>query len=392
MPRYRYLIVGGGMAADAAVRGIRERDATGSIGLVGEEPHAPYARPPLSKGLWKGDAADTVWRGTDALDVKLHLGRRIVGLEPRAHRATDGQGAEYEFEKLLLATGGRPRRLPGGGDGVIYFRTLADYERLRALARPEQRVVVIGGGFIGSEIAAALATVGARPVMVFPEEGIAARPFGLELSAFVTAAYRARGVEVLAGDSVASIAAEPEHVRVATRSGREIEVAAVVAGLGIEPDVELASAAGLATGNGIVVDALLRTTHPDVYAAGDVANVFSPALGSRLRVEHEDAAVTMGRAAGRSMAGDQAPYTHLPFFYSDLFEMGYEAIGSLDARLQTVADWKEPFREGVVYYLQDARVRGVLLWNVWGQVDAARELIAQPGPIRAEDLRGRIAA
>ena len=390
MPRYRYLVVGGGMAADAAARGIRERDKEGSIGLVGEEPSAPYARPPLSKGLWKGDAAETIWRGTEKLGVTLHLGRRIVGLEPGKHRASDDRGEVYEFEKALLATGGRPRRLPGAGGAVIYFRTFADYERLRGLAGQGQPVVVVGGGFIGSEIAAALATVGARPVMVFPEDGVCARPFGPRLSAFVTDAYRARGVEVLTGDAVSSIGSERGRARVTTRSGREIEAAAVVAGLGIVPDVQLAAAAALATGDGINVDERLRTTHPDVHAAGDVANVFSPALGSRLRVEHEDAAVTMGRAAGLSMAGDETPYTHLPFFYSDLFDMGYEAVGRIDARLQTVADWKEPFREGVVYYLEDGRVRGLLLWNVWGQVDAARELIKAPGPFAAKDLEGRI--
>jgi len=390
MPRYRYLIIGGGMAADAAARGIRERDAQGSIGLVGEEPSAPYARPPLSKGLWKGDAAETIWRGTEKLGVTLHLGRRIVGLEPGKHRASDDRGEVYEFEKALLATGGRPRRLPGAGGEVIYFRTFADYERLRGLAGQGQPVVVVGGGFIGSEIAAALATVGARPVMVFPEDGVCARPFGPALSAFVTDAYRARGVEVLAGDTVSTIGGERGRARVTTRSGREIEAAAVVAGLGIVPDVELAAAAALATGDGINVDERLRTTHPDVHAAGDVANVFSPALGSRLRVEHEDAAVTMGRAAGLSMAGDETPYTHLPFFYSDLFDMGYEAVGRIDARLQTVADWKEPFRVGVVYYLEDGRVRGLLLWNVWGQVDAARELIKAPGPFADKDLEGRI--
>ncbi len=390
MPRYRYLIIGGGMAADAAARGIRERDAQGSIGLVGEEPSAPYARPPLSKGLWKGEAAETIWRGTDKLGVTLHLGRRIVGLEPGKHRASDDRGEVYEFEKALLATGGRPRRLPEAGGEVIYFRTYADYERLRGLAGQGQPVVVVGGGFIGSEVAAALATVGARPVMVFPEDGVCARPFGPRLSAFVTDAYRARGVEVLTGDAVSSIGSERGRARVTTRSGRQIEAAAVVAGLGIVPDVELAAAAALATGDGISVDERLRTTHPDVHAAGDVANVFSPALGSRLRVEHEDAALTMGRAAGLSMAGDETPYTHLPFFYSDLFDMGYEAVGRIDARLQAVADWKEPFREGVVYYVEDGRVRGVLLWNVWGQVDAARELIKAPGPFAAKDLEGRI--
>ena len=390
MPRYRYLIVGGGMAADAAVRGIRERDRDGTIGIVGEEPDAPYARPPLSNGLWKGDARDSIWRGTDALGVELQLGRRVVGLEPAAHRATDDHGAEYAFERLLLATGGRPRRLPRAPDGVVYFRTLADYDRLRAAAQPGRTVVVIGGGFIGSEVAAGLATAGARPVMVFPEEGVGARPFGPELSAFVSDAYRAKGVELWSGDAVEVIEGGPERWRVRTRSRRAIEAAAVVAGLGIVPDVELAAAAGLATGDGIEVDGRLRTSHPDVFAAGDVASALSTAFGARLRVEHEDAALTMGRHAGRSMAGDETPYAHLPFFYSDLFDMGYEAVGRLDSRLLTVADWKEPFREGVVYYLEDGRVRGVLLWNVWGQVDAARALIAEPGPLDPEGLRGRI--
>jgi 3-phenylpropionate/trans-cinnamate dioxygenase ferredoxin reductase component len=392
MPHYRYLIVGGGMAADAAVRGIRECDGGGSIGLVGAEPQPPYSRPPLSKALWKGEPVASVWRGTDALDVTLHLGRSVVRLEPGSHRALDAHGGEYTFEKALLATGGTPRRLPGASDDVVYFRTLADYERLRALATPGRRIAVIGGGFVGSEVAAGLALVGAAPVMIFPEQGIGERPFGPELSGFVTDAYRTRGVEVLSGDTVGQIGHQSDGVGVTTVSGRKIQVAAVVAGLGIEPNVALAEVAGLSCANGILVDSQLRTTHPDVYAAGDVASVVSEALGGRLRVEHEDAALTMGRAAGRAMAGDPTPYAHLPFFYSDLFDMGYEAVGTLDSRLERVSDWKEPFREGVVYYLEGGRVRGVLLWNVWGQLDAARALIAQGGPFRAEDLRGRIAA
>ena len=132
--------------------------------------------------------------------------------------------------------------------------------------------------------------------------------------------------------------------------------------------------------------------HPDVYAAGDVANFYNPALDRRLRVEHEDNANTMGRRAGQAMAGRAVNYDHLPSFYSDLFELGYEAVGELDSRLETVADWKQPYQEGVVYYLREGRVRGVLLWNVWEQVDAARKLIAEPGPVRPESLRGRLPA
>ena len=177
---------------------------------------------------------------------------------------------------------------------------------------------------------------------------------------------------------------------VSTKAGFEVTVDAVVAGIGTVPNTDLAAAAGVLVENGIVVDERLRTSHPDVFAAGDVASFLAPALGRRIRVEHEDNAVTMGRAAGRSMAGDQSPYTHLPFFYSDLFDLGYEAVGELDPRLETVADWKTEFREGVIYYLSSGRVRGVLLWNTWGQVDGARALIAEPGPFRASDLAGRL--
>jgi 3-phenylpropionate/trans-cinnamate dioxygenase ferredoxin reductase subunit len=163
-----------------------------------------------------------------------------------------------------------------------------------------------------------------------------------------------------------------------------------VAGIGIAPNTALAESAGAKVGDGIEVDDLLRTSVPDVYAAGDVASFPSPTLGRRLRVEHEDNANTMGRAAGRNMAGAAEAYTHLPFFYSDLFDLGYEAVGEVDARLGTVPDWKTPFREGVVYYLRDRRVRGVLLWNVWGQVDAARALLAEPGPVEPKHLVGRL--
>jgi 3-phenylpropionate/trans-cinnamate dioxygenase ferredoxin reductase component len=147
---------------------------------------------------------------------------------------------------------------------------------------------------------------------------------------------------------------------------------------------------GLQVDDGVVVDTVLHTSHPDIYAAGDVANFANPALGKRLRVEHEDNANTMGKVAGRNMAGAQEADDHLPFFYSDLFDLGYEAVGELDARLELVADWKEPFREGVLYYLREGRVRGVLLWNVWEQVDAARRLIAELGPFDPGDLRGRL--
>ena len=376
MTPFRYVIIGGGMTADAAARAIRESDPSGSLGIISADPHPPYNRPPLSKGLWKGDDPEkTVWRGTDRIGAELRLGRRATAINTKQKTVTDDRGNILSYEKLLLATGGTPRRLPMQTGQIIYYRTFDDYRRLRALANEKLRFAVLGGGFIGSEIAAALRIVGRDVTMIVPEDGIGARVFPGDLSQFLVGYYREQGVDVRTGEGLADLQQSAGKVVVRTTHGKEIAVDVVVAGLGIQPNVELAEQAGLRVDNGIIVDELLRTSAPDVFAAGDVANFFNPALDMRMRVEHEDNANTMGAAAGRSMAGTGSPYTHLPFFYSDLFALGYEAVGELDPRLETVSTWKQPFREGVVYYLKDGKVRGVLLWNTWGQVDNARAII-----------------
>jgi NADPH-dependent 2,4-dienoyl-CoA reductase/sulfur reductase-like enzyme len=249
---------------------------------------------------------------------------------------------------------------------------------------------VIGGGFIGSEIAAALAMQGKQVTMIFPDQGIAQRVFPPEVMSYVTQYYRDKGVEVLANERVNGLEGTGERLTVLTESGRRIESNGVVAGIGIQPNVALAQAAGLAVDNGIVVNHSLQTSNPDVYAAGDVANFYDGALGVRRRVEHEACANGMGKAAGRAMAGDESGYDKSPMFYSDLFDLGYEAVGEIDSRLATVIDWQEPFQKGVLYYLKEGCLRGVLLWNVWGQVDAARELIAAGEPVTPEKLAGRI--
>jgi 3-phenylpropionate/trans-cinnamate dioxygenase ferredoxin reductase component len=390
MPHYRYLIIGAGMAADAAVKGIRELDGSGTIGIVGEELHAPYARPPLSKKLWQGKPFESIWRGTEGPGVTLWSGRRALVLDPDQRMVHDDQGETYTYERLLIATGGKPRRLPFGGDDVIYFRTVDDYLRLRALTDRGRKFVVVGGGFIGSEIAAALAMNGKKVTMLFPEEAVCQRVFPADLASFLNGYYREKGVELFAGETATDIRRQGEGLVVTTSTGRSLNADGVVAGLGIVPDVELAVQAGLPVENGITVDEQLRAGRPDIYAAGDAAAFHNPLLGSRIRVEHEDNALVMGRQAGRNMAGADEPYRHLPFFYSDLFELGYEAVGELDSRLETTVDWKTPFREGVVYYLREGLVRGVLLWNIFEKVDGARRLIAEQGPFRPEDLKGRL--
>jgi len=392
MPDFKYLIIGGGMAANAAVQGIRSLDPSGSLGLLSTEPDPPYKRPPLSKGLWKGKPLEGIWLGTPDQNVELHLGQTAVQLDPAEKLVRDDRGTEYHYGKLLLATGGTPRRLAHDGESVIYFRAVADFRKLRALADTAERFVVIGGGFIGSELAAALTMVGRRVTMIFPEAGIGSRQFPPELTVFLNDYYRGKGVEVLAGETIAEVGSVDGSIRVRTQSGMTLPAEAVVAGLGIVPNTQLAVDAGLETDDGIVVKPSLQTSDPAIYAAGDVARFHNPALDRRMRVEHEDNSVTMGGLAGKSMAGADVRYDHLPYFYSDLFELGYEAVGILDPRLEVVTDWVEPLKKGVIYYLEGGRVRGTLLWDTWGQVEAARALIAEPGPFSANDLRGRIRA
>jgi NADPH-dependent 2,4-dienoyl-CoA reductase/sulfur reductase-like enzyme len=374
----RYLIVGGGMTGHAAAVGIREADSDGSIVMISSEEDRPYARPPLSKGLWLGKPEESVWL-EDVPGLERRAGRRAVALDPRARTVRDDHGELHRYDRLLLATGGTPRRLPFGGDRVIYFRTLASYRRLRAVEG--RRVVVIGGGFIGSELAASLCANGKQVTLIFPEPALGARVYPADLSSYLGRIFTEKGVRILAGETVTAVEERSAATAVRTGRGEEIVADVVVAGLGIRPDTALAEAAGLDCSDGIVVDERLETSAPGVFAAGDVARFPSEALGGRVRVEHEDAALTQGRAAGRNMAGAGEAYRHLPFFYSDLFDLGYEAVGRLDASLETVASWKTPFREGLVYYLEGDRVRGVLLWGIFGQVDAARELVQGRVPV-----------
>lgn len=393
--QYDYLLIGGGMTADSAVTGIREVDPRGSIGLIDMEGPTPYDRPPLSKNLWTGKPFDSIWRAAAAQNAYLHLGRRATSIDRDRRLVVDDFGRVYGYRRLLLAVGGRPRRLPQDAEGVIYFRTLRDYWWLHFAATLRERIVVIGGGFIGSELAAVLKGAKCPVTMIVPEDGLGARLFPPELSAFLNQYYRNKGVDVRTNASVQSVVKEGSRYRVrVTRAGRSrgetILADRVVAGIGLLPNLELARESGLAVEDGIVVDESLRTNDPDIFAAGDVAQFFSAAHGRSVRVEHEDNANMMGRAAGESMAGKAVRYIHQPSFYSDMFDLGYEAVGELDSRLQTVAEWEDPLRKGVVYYLREGRIVGVLLWNVWDRLPAARELIAKSREGASTELIGRL--
>jgi 3-phenylpropionate/trans-cinnamate dioxygenase ferredoxin reductase subunit len=390
MKHYKYLIVGGGLAGDGATKGIRELDAEGSIGLISMEVDPPYMRPNLSKGLWKGRPEEKIWRKTEER-AELHLGRKAVQLDPVKKSILDNEGDEYTYEKLLLATGGSPNHLPVGNGNIIYYRNFRHYKQLRALTEKEDNFVVIGGSFIGSEMAAALTIVNKKVTLIVRNQAICYHIFPSDLAFFLNDFYRQKGVDVVTDESVASVQKEADRIAVRTGSGRAFEADGVVAGIGIHPNLDLAKEAGLNIDDGIIVNERLETSNPDIYAAGDEANFFHFALEKRTRVQHEDNAVHMGKVAGRNMAGANEAYTHIPMFYSDLFELGYEAVGEMNSKMETIADWQEaPFKKGVVYYMEDGRVRGVLLWNIWEKVEEARALMMEKGPFKAKDLKGKI--
>ncbi len=390
--RYDYLIVGGGMAGDAAARAIRQVDEKGSIGLIGKEPDPPYNRPPLSKGLWQRLPLKHIWRKTAKLGVDLMLGRKAVRLDPAQKLAWDDQGVEFSYGSLLLATGAEPVQPWTPGERILYYRTLQDYLHLRALAATGSRFLVVGGGFIGSEIAAALTMQGKQVTMIFPEPGIGGLVFPEAQALYLNTYFQNKGVRILAGNLIQFLYENEAGVVAVTSTGERIEAEAVVVGLGVRPNLELAEQAGLDLARGILVDEFLRTSAPGIFAAGDGIVFYNPTLGHRLRLEHEENANASGTAAGLGMVGEPQRYTLLPSFYSDLFQLSYQAIGEISPAMEFVEDWIEPRRQGAQYFLREGRVRGVALWSMpYTALDQARELIAAPGPFRPGDLKGLIA-
>src|SRR5215831_16617708 len=252
-PDYDYLIIGAGMTADAAAKSIRKADAGGSIGIVGDETHPPYERPPLSKALWKDKTVESIDLATERSGAVLHLGRRARALDCVDRSARDDHGNVYRYRRLLLATGATPRKLPFAGARVINFRTLDDYTALRRYAVNGAQIAVVGGGFIGSELAASLASNGCKVTMLFPGEAIGAGRYPAALAHFLNGYYRERGVELKPGAKVVDGRVGGERVEIALSDGTTLQADAVVAGLGVTPNVELALQAGIKVDNGIVV-------------------------------------------------------------------------------------------------------------------------------------------
>jgi len=382
-----HVIVGASLAGAKAAEALREEGHDGPIVMIGAERERPYERPPLSKGYLLGKTArekiyvhPAQWYREH--DVDLMLGTSVTAIDPAAHTVTLADGSRLGYAKLLLATGSAPRRLPVPGadrENVLYLRTVEDSERIRAAFRPGARVVVIGAGWIGLETAAAARTAGAQVTVLEMAELPLLRVLGPEAAQVFADLHRAHGVEMRFGIQVAWLT--ESGVRLG--DGSLVEADMVIVGIGITPNTALASAAGLEVDNGVRTDEHLRTSHPDIFAAGDVANAFHPLLGKPIRVEHWANALHQPRTAARSMLGQEAVHDRVPYFFTDQYDLGMEYTGYVepDGYDEVVFRGDVAAREFIAFWLADGRVLAGMNVNVWDVTDPIRDLVRSGRPV-----------
>ena len=367
MGRQRIVIVGAALAGATAAAALREAGFDGSVQLIGEESQLPYHRPPLSKGYLRGQERfedqivnPTGYYAEQRIDLKL--GARATAIDPGQKLVELEGGGRVPYDRLLVATGGRNRPLSAAGaglDGIFQLRTVEDCDRIRAVARPGRRAVVVGLGFIGSEVTASLRQLGVEVVAVEGHRVPLARVLGEEVGRVLADIHREKGVELALEDSVAAFEGSGRIERVLTTKGRLLVCDLVVAGIGILPNSELLAAAGAAVDNGVLVDERCRTSLPDVWAAGDVANHLHPLFG-RLRVEHWNNGYQQGRAAARSLLGGEQPYDYLHSFWSDQYEHVIEYVGFAAGWDRLVFRGRPESRKFLGFYLKDGIVRAAV--------------------------------
>lgn len=387
-------IIGGGQVAAVATRTLRRRGFDGAITIIGDEPHLPYQRPPLSKGFLQGreKAVDLVlmdepWCSDNAVD--LRIGVAVTGLDAFSRRVGLADGSSLRADSVLFATGGRPRVLPGiTSERVVYLRTIDHAIRVRDTLQPGSRLITVGGGFIGAEIAASARIAGADVTMIEMLDVPLKRALGHELGEVCAQIHREHGVTVLTGEFVESVRDITDGVVVRTATGREVEGDLVVVGVGIEPNAEIAAAANVAVDNGIVVDEFCRTSVDGIYAAGDVANHQHPVFGARVRVEHFDNANRQAAAAAMSIMGRRAAYDNVHWFWSDQYEFNLQYAGHAPVWTQAVIRGSVKARSFTVFYLQDGVVKGAFAVDRGEEIVWAKELIAAqatPDPAKLAD-------
>jgi 3-phenylpropionate/trans-cinnamate dioxygenase ferredoxin reductase subunit len=397
-----YVIAGAGLAGAKAAETLRDEGFDGPVVLIGEETERPYERPPLSKGYLLGTAErETIyvhprsWYAEHGVD--LRLGVPVTGIDPAAHAVSLADGSRVGYAKLLLATGSAPRRLPIAGadlDGVFYLRRVADSDQIKAAFTTASRVVVIGAGWIGLESAAAARAAGAEVTILESAELPLLRVLGKEVAQVFADLHRDQGVELRFGVKVAEITGSggrASGVRLA--DGSKVAADAIIVGVGITPNGQLAEAAGLQVGNGIVVDARLRSSDPDIYAAGDVANAYHPVLGKHIRVEHWANALNQPQAAAKAMLGQDVGYDLIPYFYTDQYDLGMEYAGHVEpgGYEQVVFRGDVAGREFIAFWLAGGRVLAGMNVNIWDVNEAIQVLVrsrktVDPGRLADADV------
>jgi len=389
-----FVIVGASLAGAKAAETLRAEGFDGRVVMIGEEAERPYERPMLSKEYLRGEkpAAKLYIHGEGFYadnGIELMTGTRVQSLDPGAHEITLAGGARMSYSRLLLSTGAAPRRLPLPGadlSGVAYLRAMGESDALRAAITAASRVVVIGAGWIGSEVAASARHLGAEVEIVAPEAVPLVRVLGPEVGGVYRDLHAGHGVDLHLSTQIEAIVGDGAARGVRTTDGVVIEGDLVVVGVGVTPRVELAKLAGLTVENGIVVDEFLATSVPDVFAAGDVAATWNTRYDKRIRMEHWANALNQGPVAARNMLGQHTAYEKLPYFYSDQYDLGMEYNGYADDWDRVVVRGDRSGREFLAFWLKDGRVLAGMNANIWDQGDDIKALIRSGASIDPDRL------
>ncbi|MCT3397571.1 NAD(P)/FAD-dependent oxidoreductase [Lentilactobacillus hilgardii] len=388
---YKYVIVGGGMVAGYAIKGIRQNDPNGSILVISREADVPYERPALTKKLW----LDTEFTEEDIkigaenypnVTFKFNTTVNKINRQYKTIMLTNNPIIHYE--QLLLATGSEPRSIKGPADShVLVFRKWSDYRKLRKFSGKNKNIVIIGGGYIGTELASSLTQNHTRVTIIFPEKNLGEGKFPKDIRAEYEATFKKNGVEILSGQLVQSYQRQGEHLIVVTKDGSKIIANTIIIGLGVTPRIKLAQDSKLILADGgVKVNKYLQTSDPSIWSAGDIASYPDQILG-RQRIEHVDHARFSGELVGQNMAGAHLAYKHTPYFYSMIFDISWQAVGNINPAFQSVFDKRK--HGSIIYFLDKAKLVGILIWNVSVNLDDVRSLLANP-PVNSNDLVGSI--
>lgn len=383
------VVIGGGLAGAKAADGAREAGYEGRVVIVGDEADLPYERPPLSKAVLRGEAAPesaSVHPAEHYSDIGVEVlsGREAVVLDVDGRKVRLDDGEEIPFTSAVLATGAEPRHVPIPGvdlDGVHYLRSLPDSLRLGEAIRAASQVAIVGAGWIGSEVAASARQMGAAVVMVDPEPTPLHRVLGRKLGETIAALHTDHGVDLRMGTGVAELRGTGTVDSVVLSDGSVVEADLVVVAVGVSPRLSLAQDAGLDVANGVVVDEHLRTSAPDIYAAGDIADAWHPHYQARVRLEHWANALNQGTTAGANAAGADRVYDRLPYFYSDQYDLGFEYLGNHDPTDEIAVRGSLVDRKFVAFWHRGGVLTGAIAVNTWDVIEDLRRMLLQPGPV-----------